>query len=347
MQACVFMDSRAVYTMQQGNLEGVPVVYTPRREPLRLNPYHLHVPAWVRLRAPIRAFQPDVVHGFGTQGQNGILAVTQGKPSVVSIQGIVAKDEGLWRVSRLRWRIEKQVEHFVVRKATVIIAKTPFAREWVLSLRPGARVFLIPNALQPEFLNVRPGYAEPLALCIGDLTPRKAPDMAIRAFASATRGKAGRLVFAGTGPEEAACRALASQLGIARAVEFLGQVSHETLSQWMSRARLLVLASRFDVSPNAVTEAHTAGLPVVATRVGGTADMVEPGVDGLLVDRDDVEAMSGRMAELLWDPKRCGMMGAAGREKVCRLHDPRRIAQLHLDAYRAAVALRSSPPQGR
>jgi glycosyltransferase involved in cell wall biosynthesis len=79
---------------------------------------------------------------------------------------------------------------------------------------------------------------------------------------------------------------------------------------------LFVFPTRFDYSPYAVIEAMTAGVPVLATRVGAIPEMVEDGVSGYLVAREDPAVYADHLLRLLRDPERARAMGRRGRERA-------------------------------
>ena len=111
----------------------------------------------------------------------------------------------------------------------------------------------------------------------------------------------------------------------------------------MNSARALIIASHMDTSPNVVTEAHAAGLPVLGSNAGGIPDMIAHGVDGFVAPVDDIEAFAKHLEILLGDPALCRKLGEAGREKVRVLNDPHRIADEHIALYRELLANRRIP----
>jgi glycosyltransferase involved in cell wall biosynthesis len=84
----------------------------------------------------------------------------------------------------------------------------------------------------------------------------------------------------------------------------------------LSRLEIFCLTSDSEGTPNAVLEAMAAGLPVIATRVGGIPRIVDDGVSGFLVERGDVNGFAEALRMLLRDPQRAILMGAAGRTRV-------------------------------
>jgi glycosyltransferase involved in cell wall biosynthesis len=93
------------------------------------------------------------------------------------------------------------------------------------------------------------------------------------------------------------------------------------LKQLFARADVFVLPSRGDASPFVVLEAMASGLPVVATRVGAVAEMVDHGISGLLVPPGDAAALTAAVRQLAGDPALRAAMGRAGRARACRHFD--------------------------
>lgn len=324
-QVHVFSDSRDVSTVRRARIDGCELTFTPKHEPIRSDPFHLFIPARRRLAPHIAAFDPHVIVGFGAETGCGLLATKFSRPSVVFIQGILeflapfdpTPKPAMW----LHRRFEKQLPH----RATALIAETEFARAWALHHNPRANVRVIPHPVAPQQFSVSADYAAPRVLCVGSLVPVKGVDIVLSAFASCTVPGA-ELVIAGDGPERMNLESRARELGISNRVRFVGFLDRAALAAEFARARVFVMASRMDTSPNALTEAHAAALPVIATRAGGIPEMVDDGRDGLLVNVDDHAALARGMNELLPDAARCRAMGAAGKEKVRALNDPARIA---------------------
>jgi len=171
---------------------------------------------------------------------------------------------------------------------------------------------------------------------VGGLDPRKGMNVILSAFAQ-VRDPAARLCLVGNGPLRPALEAQAQELGIGARVRFTGAVDAAGVLRELQRSRMLIMASRMDTSPNAVSEAHAVGLPVIGTRTGGIPEMIAEGVDGCLIPVDDASAMAGAMERLLADPELCRTMGRAGREKVRALNDPARIAREHYAFFREVV----------
>ncbi len=152
-----------------------------------------------------------------------------------------------------------------------------------------------------------------------------------------------RVLVIGDGPERAALERQAATLGLERIVEFRGEVR----PVWPALAELhvYVLTSRSEGVPISVLEAMSAGLPVVATSVGGLPEVIQEGVTGYLVERSAPRAaiatlLAERIETLLADQDLRAQMGAAGRRSVNETFSTAAAARLTLRAYGRAVAQR-------
>lgn len=177
----------------------------------------------------------------------------------------------------------------------------------------------------------------PLVLAVGGLTARKNPLGLLQAFARLrARRPDARLAFVGAGPLEEAVASGAERLGVAGAVVRAGAVPHERVVDWLHAADVLALVSHVEPLGQVALEALACGRPVVATRVGGTAEVVPAPEAGRLVDPADPAGIAVALEEVLDappPPEAC--RGAAER------HDLRR------QAARVAAVLEEAAARGR
>jgi glycosyltransferase involved in cell wall biosynthesis len=280
------------------------------------------------MRPAIHAFAPDIICGFGLETGNAQIAVHQSVPAVVAVQGIMSEVSPYMPVGLLRAFIHSRLENHNLRKAAGVIVENGYAEKWVLSCNSKANVRAIPHAVCPEFFEVRADHSSREILC-GSLCEHKGTDVVLRAFAE-VKSPGARLAVIGADLSSQAHRKLADQLGMTDRTDFLGRLSRADIVKHMRSAKMLVLGSRMDTSPNVITEAHAAGLPVVATRVGGIPEMIEDGVNGFLVDSGDYRAMAQKMDTLIDNPDLCRSMGEKGRESVRKRNDPDNVAQAYV-----------------
>lgn len=126
-----------------------------------------------------------------------------------------------------------------------------------------------------------------------------------------------KIVFGGDGEIEKN-KALAKELGIVDRCEFHGWVVGDDREDLFERAAVYCLPSKNEGLPMSVLEAMARGIPTVATAVGGVPQVIEDGVNGFLIDVDDVGALSNRLATLLAGSGLRKKIGAASRDSVTR-----------------------------
>ncbi len=172
---------------------------------------------------------------------------------------------------------------------------------------PPEKIHYVPYLANPEsFPLTSPIKAPPIFLSVGRFVEKKAPHITLKAFANVL-GKFpnARLEMAGDGPLLAGSQSLAEDLKISHAVTFHGSKDHHWVMQAMGRVRCFVQHSveaangDSEGTPVAILEAQCSGLPVVATRHTGIADVVLPGVTGYLCEETDYKAMADNMLTIL------------------------------------------------
>lgn len=170
--------------------------------------------------------------------------------------------------------------------------------------------------------------------CAARLSTEKGLWLLIEAFA--TLRKAGhdlRLRLAGNGPELAMLTEQSKQLGVSDDVFFLGNLDEAGIQLELQNADLFVLPSMVEGIPVSVMEAMAVGVPVVATNVGGTGELVYNEITGLLVRASDSEALVSSILRLVGDPSLRRKLSRAARELVEEEFD------LHTEAKKLARLL--------
>jgi len=191
----------------------------------------------------------------------------------------------------------------------------------------------VPNPVDAE-VPVKQSPGGPV-LFSGRLAAEKGVDTLVHAAALLRPvGAEPAVVIAGDGPERAALEALADRVAPGR-VRFTGRLDKAAVQRQVAAAAVVAAPSRwYENQPLSVLEAHAAGVPVVATAMGGLPELVRPGVDGALVAVDDPAALAAALQGYLDDPVGALAAGAAGRERVLREHG----AAEHLRSVDAAYA---------
>lgn len=309
-----------------GDVE-LEVVFLAGRDPRRQYPVY----------ASEFSFRHRILRGFGAVARGRWLRVSFGTkralkefdPDVVLLGGW--NQPAFW--SGLRWarrhdrpvllwvestardersgnRVLERLKRRAVAAAAGFLVPGRAAREYVESLGvPAARVVVAPNAVDLSIFSIRPDRAarpECTFLYVGRLSHEKGADVLVKAF----RDVPGKLVVAGTGPQEQQVRALADER-----VEFLGHVERERLPELYARADCLVLPSRSEAWGMVLNEGAAAGLPLVATEAaGGGYDLIEPGINGYRVAVDDEAALAGALRAVAGDADWRLVAGERSRE---------------------------------
>ena len=190
---------------------------------------------------------------------------------------------------------------------------------------PASSIVLIRSSVDPEVLRPERGRqivreelgavaGDVVALTLAALVRRKGLDLLLEALAQPSGPQDLRVWIAGEGPERAALEAQAVELGLVDRVQFLGK-RHDK-ADLLAACDLFVMPSRAEGLGVAALEAMAASRPVIASRVGGLADLVLDGRNGRLVPAEDVRALAVALRELVDDSDRRARWGAAGPERV-------------------------------
>jgi glycosyltransferase involved in cell wall biosynthesis len=159
--------------------------------------------------------------------------------------------------------------------------------------------------------------APPVIVAVGRLVAQKDYPTMLQAFALLRARRATRLVILGIGPEQRALEALATKLGIAEDVAFIGFDPNPF--RWMARAHLLVQSSVAEGLPGTLIQSMACGTPVVATDCDhGPREVVTDGADGFLVPVGDARALADRANQLLGDAALRDRMSRAARAAAQR-----------------------------
>lgn len=164
---------------------------------------------------------------------------------------------------------------------------------------------------------VVPAPDRPIAVFVGVLEPYKAVDVLLDSWVAVVRRVEGaELRLVGAGPQDAWLRSRAAELGIDASVSFVGRVPRTEVATQIDDATCLVLPSRSEGLPRIVVEALSRSRPVVASTVGGMAELIEDDVTGRLVPSEDVHALVEALVDVLGDRTHADEMGAEGRSRM-------------------------------
>ena len=278
-------------------------------------------------RWSVRA-RPDLVHAHNVRatltGRLGTLAT--GRPPVLStVHGLAPGDYAPAVRVLQRW------------SDLVVAVSGSVAADLVLHGLPEERVRVVPNAVPVPVLPSRAaarlslGLAgdEQVALCVARLVPPKRQDLLVGAWA---RRRSGTLLVVGDGPERERLDRLVGRLGLRDRVRLLG--TRSDVPALLAASDVAVVASDREGLSMAALESLAAGVPLVASNVGGLGELVDPG---------EVEALHDGLVAVLDDPARARRLVERGRELVAQRYS---VAAMRADYLRLYADLGVGPGAG-
>jgi glycosyltransferase involved in cell wall biosynthesis len=305
--------------------------------------------AFVGLYRLMREFRPHVVHTHAAKaGLLGRLAARLARVPVVvhTYHGHVLRGY----FGRLKTALFRRLEIVMGRLSDVLIAVSPGVKQDLVSLgvASDARIRVVPLGLELQSLAeplprgvlrraVGASNEAPFIGMVGRLVPIKDVPTFLRAAVIVRRAvPQARFGLVGDGEERPLLQGECARLGMAEAVSFYGW--RRDMDAVYGDLDVVVNSSRNEGTPVALIEALAAGKPVVATRVGGTADLLGDGTRGLLVAPGDPEALAAAILETLGDPEAARRRARAGQAHVLQQHSVARLIS-DIDAlYRELLA---------
>lgn len=302
---------------------GVEVTHIPKRR-------RVDIPFFIQLCSYLRKNRFDLVHAFSFSGEMwGWLAnLFSGNARFVSTVHSVYE----W-YSPLQWMIKR----WVTQGSAALVANSQAGADYA-ALRMGIRrntVDVVPNGIE---LPARVEQAQeseaddekestprtPRMLFVGRLVDHKNLPCLLRAFSLVARQhEQVELDLVGDGPLRQSLEQQVKALGIGGRVNFWGEQNDVT--PWLRNADLFVISSHREGLSNAVMEAMSVGLPVLASNVGGNPELVTHEKTGMLFPADDHETLASMALELLHDEQKRRTLAAGALAAARRFHDPARM----------------------
>lgn len=297
-----------------------------------------------RLARLVRTWRPDVVHSHMIHA-NLMARVLR---LVAPVPALVSTIHNTYEGGPLRMAAYRLTNGLA--DAMTIVSEAAFDRFVTEGIVPRELLRVIPNGVDTErFVGVAPGEratlreslglgAEFVWLAVGRFEAAKDYPNLLRAFAGVRRQQPQAvLLLVGRGSLQAETQALAEELGLGDGVRFLGV--RNDVPEVMSAADGYVMSSAWEGMPMVLLEAAAAGLPIVATRVGGNHEVVRDETTGFLVPPGDAQALGLAMLRLsrLPEPERRAM-GERGRDHIRSHYGLGRVAEQWENLYREVLA---------
>lgn len=310
--------------------------------------------AILRLASIIRRERPTILHTHtakaGAVGRIAALLAGRARPPIVvhTFHGHVLRGY----FSPPATRAFRTLERWLARVSTALIAVSPEVRDDLvrLGVAPESKFAVIRLGIEvDERVNggdeARRATRRMLGVAadafvvgwVGRMTAVKRTDDVVRALRKLVdRDVDAHMLLVGDGPDREHLERYAHELGVVRRCLFVGY--QDDIGRFYEAIDALLLPSANEGTPVSVIEALAARRPAVATRVGGTPDVVRDGVDGFLVEAGDADALAERLAELAADPERRKRMGDEGRARVLERYAVGRLVDDVDRLYRSLLA---------
>ena len=302
--------------------------------------------------------KPDLVFIFGTENPFGLLSERFPVPAVVSIQAVLnglvdqlfqglslpeliqelfsrntLTGQGIYH----KWWTQKRsarVEKRIYQGNRYFAGRTDWDRAWLSRLNPDAHYFHIDRVLRDDFYHASWSLEKNQERCLFSLCGNaafKGGITLVRAIARLNKwgNSPVQLRLAGVNEDSMVGRNIQKILrreGLEDQVVLLGRLRPAQIIREMQAARLFVLPSHMDNSPNSLAEAMILGMPCIASNAGGIPSMLRDGKEGLLYPHQDISALATRIETLLSDPSLAESLGREARLTARKRHDPATIA---------------------
>jgi glycosyltransferase involved in cell wall biosynthesis len=291
--------------------------------------------------------RPDIAHFVLPEAYliGGLCALLTGQKRMIMSRRSLAHYQE-------RHPLMSKVERFLHPRMSVIIANSEaIRRDLVRENAPNKRLWVIRNGVNTEAF--RPDHTRGTALreeleidpdvlvlvIVANLIPYKGHADLIEALARIDPDLPDGWQLLCVGRDDGIGAALVAQSetrGLSGNVRFLG--SRTDIPDLLNAADISLLCSHEEGLPNAIIEAMSCGTAVVSTEVGGTGEIIDDGINGILVPPGDPAALSRSILELSRDTKRRHTMGQAARTEIERAYDLETCARTYDDIYRLVMA---------
>jgi glycosyltransferase involved in cell wall biosynthesis len=264
------------------------------------------------LRRALIADGIDVVHAWLFIANAFAWAATRGGPPLVTSA----------RNCKRSGRLLDLLNRRAFAASSTIVVNSAQVRDYIATVyrAPRHQISVVYNAIDLERFQPRPPEpprATPLVVMVGRLVAQKNPRLFVAAAAALRQRLPGvRFQLVGNGPLRGAVEKAVRASGMAEHIELAGE--RRDVPELLRAADLFWLTSDWEGLPNAVLEAMASGLPVVATDVGGTAELLDAGVEGYVVAAGDCDALVERSVWILADGARLAQMRVAARARAER-----------------------------
>jgi glycosyltransferase involved in cell wall biosynthesis len=317
---------------QDGSLHYVPVPYTKLPIPGMGGAY---LGRAIALSREIKRRRPHVVHAQGTERESGLVAALGKSPSLLTLHGNFRE---IARVMKARpfsylW-LNSRLEEFAIRRVSGLLCISTYTQKAVSDLND--KLWTLPNAVHPRFFEIVNKPVEGRVICVAGIGHRKNQLAFLKACDSyAETNPSFKLEFWGPANEDHPYFiAFRNELSSRPWAQYCGSASVSDIPEIMTTADVLALPSLEDNCPVVILEAMAAGIPVVASGVGGIPDLVTNGKTGFIASPDMLGTQVDMIGKIIGNRKLRGELSENSKTEAQERFTSKAVAAFHVEVYK-------------
>lgn len=298
----------------------------------------LHFGCHRAVRRTIKKIQPDIIHAQGTERWCAITTAFLPYPKVITIHGFLRMIDPLMKMKpRWYWKTQTILERIAIPRFDGVVAITSYTQSNVQDITP--KTWVVPNATDKRYFEIEPDRSRPpVILYVGNIQERKNQVGFLDAIAPLAKDHDFKVRICGPiNANDAYNCELLERIARYPWAESVGKVSRDELTMELAKSSVLALVSHEDNCPMTILEAMSAGIPILASNVGGIPDLVDDGINGHLCDPGDPVSIRKGLRRILSDPAHATALGKAGKERALERYLPVAVAKRHLEIYREVL----------
>ena len=289
----------------------------------------LKTAATIKKLSTIKDGRPDVIISLGYEGF--LIPFIKGKSMFIAASHNFLRSIEIRDFLNLKWLNPFNWGKLIYLTSVFIDKLTKFKADFVQCLcQFGAdrcktlykmsdnKIFIVSNGVDTKKFTIRPMPKKKTIFFIGSAVEHKGLDILIRALPIVTKAYLDIEVFVlgEANKREKSLIQFAKELGVNSKINWQRSISQNQMPKFYQKAYLVVLPSRLDLFPMTALETMSSGIPLIAAKIGGLPEIIEDGVSGLIINKEDSEELATAIIKLLDDPKKAEEMGKKGREIV-------------------------------
>lgn len=325
-------NSKKEENRREGSIRYIPVSYKDLPIPGMGGAYAGRAAALLK---HIRRSAPDVVHAQGTERESGMVAALCGRPSLLTLHGNFREIVRSLKAKPFSYLwMNAKIEKWILPRVSGVICISNYTRNLINDLN--TRNWVLPNAVSEEMFTIQNTPARGRVVCLAAIDPRKNQIAFMRAADSlAAHHPHFHVHFWGSmiaGTDYS--KEFIKEIGLRPWATYQGASESDGIGQILSESDVLVLPSIEDNCPVVILEAMAAGVPVVASEVGGIPDLVLQGKTGFMAPAEGQDALVAAVEKILETPALRSDLSIRSRSEALHRFKPEKIAEAHAGIYR-------------